>query len=144
MRVVKLLSMAMASPFLLVACATSPMGPTVQVMPSPTKPFQIFQQDQEMCKQHAQSQIAGQADMSNQKAFGTAALGTLLGAGLGAAVGNHQGAGAFGAAGAITGTAAGTNAQASDQQSIQTQYNNAYTQCMYSRGNQVAGVAPVQ
>jgi uncharacterized protein YcfJ len=139
MRTRQLLIIAMVSPFLLTACATSPMGPTVQVMPSPNKPFQVFQQDQEMCKQYAQSQVAGQADAANQKAFGTAALGTLLGAGLGAAVGNHQGAGQLGAVGAIAGTSVGANSSARAQQSIQGQYNNSYTQCMYSRGNQVQG-----
>ena len=31
---------------LLGGCATTPMGPTVQVLPSPGKPFEIFQQEQ--------------------------------------------------------------------------------------------------
>ncbi len=128
---------------LLAACATTPMGPTVQVLPGANKPFEAFQQDQDACKQYAQSQVAGQADASNERAVGTAALGTLLGAGLGAAVGNHQGAGVGAAAGAIVGSSSGANGSAYGQRSIQVQYNNAFVQCMYAKGNQVPGPAPV-
>jgi outer membrane lipoprotein SlyB len=131
--------LAIAATSLLAACATQPMGPTVQVMPSANKPFQVFQQDEEQCKQYAQSQIAGQVDAANNKAVGEAAVGTLLGAALGAAVGNHQGAGIGAAGGAIIGTSAGADSSHHAQHSIQQQYNNAYVQCMYSRGNQVPG-----
>ena len=124
---------------LLAACATPPMGPTVQILPSPTKPFQVFQQDQAECKQYADSQVAGQAETANQRAVGTAAIGVALGAVLGAAVGNHQGAGVGGATGAIMGTSAAAGGQGYAQGSIQQQYNNAYAQCMYSKGNQVMG-----
>ena len=31
---------------LLTACAQTPMGPTVAVMPAPNKPFDVFQGDQ--------------------------------------------------------------------------------------------------
>ena len=131
--------LAIAATSLLAACATQPMGPTVQVMPSANKPFPVFQQDQEQCKQYAQAQIAGQVDAANNKAVGEAALGTLLGGALGAAVGNHQGAGVGAASGAIVGTSAGADTSTRAQHSIQQQYNNAYVQCMYSRGNQVPG-----
>jgi len=131
--------LAIAATSLLAACASQPMGPTVQVMPSANKPFPVFQQDQEQCKQYAQAQIAGQVDAANNKAVGEAAVGTLLGAALGAAVGNHQGAGVGAASGAIVGTSAGAETSTHAQYSIQQQYNNAYVQCMYSRGNQVPG-----
>jgi hypothetical protein len=128
---------------LLAACASTPMGPTVQVMPGRNKPFQVFQQDQESCKQYAQTQVAGQADAVNQKAVGSAVLGTVLGGAFGAAVGNHQGAGVGGATGAIAGTAVGTNMYAAGQASIQGQYDNSYVQCMYSKGHQVPGAPPI-
>jgi len=115
------------------------MGPTVQVMPSSTKPFQVFQQDQEECKQYAQTQVAGQADSANQKAVGAAVLGTALGAVLGGAVGQGHGAGVGAAIGATAGTGIGANGSQGVQGSIQDQYNNAYVQCMYSKGNQVPG-----
>ncbi|MEO6974121.1 MAG: glycine zipper family protein [Rhodoferax sp.] len=138
----KLTFIALSPLLLLAACASPPMGPTVQVLPSPNKPFQVFQHDQFDCKQYAQSQVAGQAEAANQGAVGSAAVGVVLGGLLGAAIGGHQGAGVGAGVGAIAGTSAGANSSAYGQGSIQAQYNNAYVQCMYSRGNQVPGAAP--
>jgi peptidoglycan hydrolase-like protein with peptidoglycan-binding domain len=135
----KLLIAAIAATGLLSACASAPMGPTVQVMPSASKPFPVFQKDQEQCKEYAHSQIAGQVDQANNKAVGQAALGAVLGGVLGAAVGNHNTAGAGAATGTVVGTSAGAASSQQAQESIQNQYNNAYMQCMYSRGNQVPG-----
>lgn len=123
----------------LAGCAQTPMGPTVQVMPAPDKPFEVFQQDQATCEQYAQGQVAGQAERANQQAVGAGVIGTVLGAGLGAAVGRGRGAEVGAGAGAITGTAIGANSSNYAQMSIQQQYNAAYSQCMYSRGNQVPG-----
>ena len=78
------------------------------------------------------------------KAVGSALLGTALGATFGAAVGNRQGAAIFGSTGAIAGTAAGTASAGAAQMSIQEEYNNSYTQSMYSRGNQVPGTVAEQ
>ena len=131
---------ALSGVMFLGACASQPLGPTVQVMPNPNKPFQIFQQEQAECKQYADSQTAGQADSANQRAVGAALLGTALGAGLGAAVGGGQGAGVGAGAGAIVGTGVGAQNSGGSQQGIQQQYDNAYMQCMYSKGNQVPGM----
>jgi hypothetical protein len=139
MTIPKLSFIALSALMLLEGCATAPMGPTVQVLPAPNKPFEIFLQEQASCKQHAQAQVAGQADAANQGALGSAVLGTVLGAGLGAAIGGHQGAGVGAATGAIVGTSAGANRSAYGSNSIQYQYNNAFVQCMYSYGNQVPG-----
>lgn len=139
MKISQLSIIALSSMLLLESCASTPMGPTVQVMPSSTKPFQVFQQDQEDCKQYAQTQVAGQADSANKTAVGTAILGTALGAALGGAIGRGQGAGVGAAAGAVAGTGLGAGASQNAQMSIQDQYNNAYMQCMYSKGNQVPG-----
>lgn len=65
-------------------CTPQPTGPTVMVMPSPTKSFAQFQNDQVVCTNSAQQQSGAS----------------------------------------------------------QQQYNIAYSQCMYSRGNQVAGLPP--
>lgn len=124
---------------LLCSCASTPMGPTIPVMPGATIPFPIFQKDQEECKQYAQTQVAGQADAANKAAVGSALLGTALGAVLGAAVGNSQGAGVGAAIGATAGTGIGAGNSQGTQGSIQDQYNNAYAQCMYSKGNQIPG-----
>ena len=140
------LSLIALSSIFLVACATPPMGPTVQVMPSSAKPFQVFQQEQAECKQYAQSQVAGQADAANQMAVGAVVLGTVLGAALGSATsGRHyDDTGAGAATGAIVGTGIAANSSQNTQSSIQEQYNNAYVQCMYSKGNQVPGAASAQ
>jgi len=129
-------------------CAAPPMGPTVQVMPGPGKSFDAFQNDQATCKGFASNQVRGQAEAANQNAAGAAAIGTLGGAALGAAIGAAAGnAGAGAAIGAGTGLAAGglygANGTANAQASIQAQYDNAYSQCTYSRGNQVPGYAPI-
>lgn len=132
----------MAPILLLSACAQTPMGPTVAVMPGPNKPFDVFQTDQIACKQYAEAEVAGQAQNENMRAVGAAALTTALGAGLGAAIGGGRGAGIGAASGALGG--AGIGAMASDRgnQTIQQRYDIAFSQCMYTRGNQVPGYSP--
>jgi hypothetical protein len=132
----------------LAGCAATPMGPTVQVMPGPGKTFDAFQSDQASCKTYAAGQVQGQADAANQRAVGAAMLTTALSAGVGAAVGGSVGDAATGAAvgaatGAGTGAAIGANGSSYDQMNIQQQYDNAFSQCMYAKGEQVPGFAPV-
>jgi hypothetical protein len=132
---------------LLAGCAATPMGPTVQVMPGPGKTFDAFQADNAACKGFAAQQVQGQAEAANQRAVGAALLTTALGAGVGAAggaLGGNAGAGAAvgSAVGAGAGTAIGATGNASDQQAIQAQYDTAFSQCMYARGEQVPGFAP--
>ncbi len=127
---------------LLAACAQTPMGPTIQVMPGPDKPFDAFQSDQAVCKQFAQQAVAGQAENANAQGVGTAALTTVLGAGLGAAIAGGRGAAIGAASGAGLGSGIGATTSSNAQLSIQQQYNNAYAQCMYSRGNAVPGYGP--
>ncbi len=133
---------------MLAGCAATPMGPTVQVMPGPGKSFDVFQIDQANCKTYAASQVQGQAEAANQRAIGGALLTTVVGAGLGAAIGGaagNAGAGAAigAAAGAAGGGAYGADASTMAQYSIQQQYDNAFAQCMYSKGELVPGFAPV-
>ena len=133
---------------LLAGCATTPLGPTVQAMPGPGKTFSAFQDDNAVCKGFAGDQVKGQADAANQRAAGTAVLGTVLSAGLGAAIGSAAGSAASGAAigaasGAVGGTAIGAANNGNDQAMIQQQYDNAYSQCMFAKGEQIPGYAPV-
>jgi len=131
---------AMTGILLVSACATQPMGPRyAQVMPAPNKPPEVFQQDDYACRGYAQQQVGGQAQAANNQAVGGALLGTVLGAGLGAAIGGGRGAAIGAAGGALAGTAVGANQSQYAQGGIQYQYDTAYQQCMYSRGNQVAG-----
>ena len=128
---------------LLSGCAQTPMGPTVQVMPGPGKSFDQFTYDQAGCKQYAESQVAGQAQNANNRAIGAAAIGTVLGAGLGAAIGGGRGAAIGAGSGAIAGTGIGMGSSSNEQYGIQQQYDNAYAQCMYSKGNMVPGYGPM-
>jgi hypothetical protein len=115
----------------------------VQVMPGPGKAFGAFQGDDANCRGFANMQVAGQAEAANQQAVGGAVLSTALGAGLGAAIGGGRGAAIGAASGAGFGAAAGAGGTAGAQMGIQMQYDAAYSQCMYSRGNQVPGYSPV-
>jgi hypothetical protein len=133
---------ALLVPVLLAACASEPIGPTVGVMPAPGKPFDVFQSDQALCRQYATSETQGGAQQANNRQVGTAVIGTLLGAGLGAAVGGGHGAAIGAGAGALGGTAVGAGPAGQAQGSLQQRYNLAYSQCMYSRGNQVPGFVP--
>lgn len=130
----------------LAGCATGPTGPTVSVIPAPGKPFEVFQAEDAGCRQWAEQQINGMnpAQTANQKTAAGAAIGTGAGAALGALVGSasgHAGAGAAigGATGLVGGAAVGSNAGAASAYELQRRYNTAYTQCMYSKGNQVPG-----
>jgi peptidoglycan hydrolase-like protein with peptidoglycan-binding domain len=131
----------------LAGCAATPVGPTVQVMPGRGKSFDAFQSDQAGCRSFAANQVSGQADAANQRAVGAALLTTVLSAGLGAAVGGAAGdAGAGAAVGAAVGAGGGSLYGAStgvgEQAGIQQQYDNAFAQCMFARGDQVPGFAP--
>jgi len=130
---------SLSAALLLAGCAGEPVGPTVAAMPPPNKPFEQFASEQEYCKQYAQQQVSGAAQSANNQAVGTAVIGTLLGAGLGAAVGGGSGAAIGAAGGAVAGTSIGASGSQNQQYGIQGQYDNAYAQCMYAKGNQVPG-----
>jgi len=124
---------------LLAGCGQPPMGPRVAVMPAPGKPFEVFQQEDAACRQFAQQQSAGVAEQGNNAQVGSAVIGTVLGAGLGAAIGGGRGAAIGAGAGALGGTAVGAGQAERGQYTAQRLYDNAYSQCMYSHGNQVPG-----
>jgi hypothetical protein len=104
---------ALAGPFVLGACATSPpTGPTVWVLPAQGKDLAHFQQEDGACRQQAQRAIgydAPQQQAANQTAVG----------------------------GAIAGTAAGTGGAQVSTADLQRLYDIAYMQCMVASGNQV-------
>jgi len=134
---------AVLTGLLLAGCAQTPMGPTVQVMPGPGKSFDAFQYDQIGCKQFAEQTVAGQAQNANNRAVGAAAIGPVPGAGLGAAIGGGRGAAIGAGSGAIAGTGVGMSSSANEQYSIQQQYDNAFAQCMYAKGDMVPGYGPM-
>jgi YmgG-like glycine-zipper protein len=134
--------LGLAGLVVLSGCVQPAMGPSVAVMPGPNKPFDVFQTDQAVCRQFAEQQVGGaqaaQQTETNQTLIG-AGVGTILGAGLGAAIGGGRGAAIGAGAGALGGTAVGASQAQATGQTIQQRYDIAYSQCMYSRGNQVPG-----
>ena len=133
---------ALASVMVLGACAQTPMGSTVAVMPGPNTSLASFQNDQATCRQFAQQAVADQAQGANLRGLGTAALTTALGAGLGGAIGGGRGAGIGAAGGALGGAGLAGAGSSNTQASIHAQFDNAFAACMFSLGNTVPGMAP--
>lgn len=142
-------SIKMISPLLLLTvtgCATLPTGPSVMVLPTPGKPFELFQSEDATCRHWAARQIGMSAQQNyNENTVNGAAIGTVVGAGIGALIGAASGNPGAGAAigaggGLLAGTATGAdNAQVYGYEA-QRRYDNAYIQCMYASGNQIPGV----
>ncbi len=134
--------LAVVASALLCACVTVPTGPSVMVLPGPTKSIDQFNADNWNCQQYARAIFDGSAPA--QAAANSAAAGTLLGAAAGAIIGSATGQAGQGAAigagtGLLFGSAAGSNAAGYSYYEGQRQYDIAYMQCMYARGHQIPG-----
>ena len=132
----------LAAGVLTAGCATTPTGPMVRAMPAPTKPFEVFAQDQAECEHYAGDQIAGAAQAANNRALGATALGAVLGLGVGAATGSGRAASVGAASGGAIGATIGADQSAYAGYDLQRRYDIAYSQCMYAKGNQVPGMLP--
>jgi hypothetical protein len=121
------------------ACASTPSGPGVMVLPGSGKSFDQFRFDDYECRQYASSQVGGStpdqaaADSGVKSAVVGAAVGTVAGAALGGSRGAVAGAGLGTAGGALAGTGAG----AQSGRSLQQRYDFGYQQCMYAKGHQI-------
>lgn len=93
------------------ACASMPTGPSVAVMPAPGKPFEVFRQDDLVCREYARQQLGIN---SNEAANRQVVSGAAAGAG----------------AGIMVGSAAGAGAASQTRMTLQQRYNIAYMQCM--------------
>jgi len=126
-------------------CATLPNGPSVMVLPTPGKPFELFQNEDAICRRWASQQIGiSPQEGINQTAVNNAAIGTAVGAGIGALLGAASGNAGAGAAigaggGLLVGSTAGADSARVYGYEAQRRYDNSYLQCMYSYGNQVPG-----
>lgn len=124
-------------------CATLPSGPSVMVLPSEGKAFDVFQSEDAVCREWARRQVGvSPQQISNENATTGAAVGTMIGAGIGALLGaasGHAGAGAaIGAGGGLlAGTATGADAGRVYGREAQRRYDTSYLQCMYAKGNLV-------
>lgn len=121
-------------------CAVTPTGPSVMVLPGDQMTLDQFRSDDFMCRQYALEQIGGTtaSQAAQQSAVTSAAVGTVVGALAGAAIGGNSRGTAVGAGGGILlGSAMGADSANRSSTGTQRQYDNAYIQCMYSRGHRV-------
>ena len=127
----------------LTACVSAPTGPTIAIMPREGKPFEVFQQEDQVCRQFAVNAVKDTSDAALKEGVTSAALAAALGAAAGAVIGggSHTGVGTGAGVGLLGGSAIGAMNASGKQNQAQTQYNIAYQQCMYSKGNQVPSYA---
>jgi hypothetical protein len=145
----RLLAASLGSALFLFGCVTIPTAPMVTVLPGSTKGFDQFRVDDDYCRGYAQSVVVGPSQAASNTAAANAAVGTALGAAAGAIIGSVSGDAGAGAAigagtGLLFGSAAGANTLGYSSWQLQRQYDGAYVQCMYARGNRVPQPALVQ
>lgn len=128
---------AISTLLLVTGCATVPYGPTVMALPGAGKSFDQFRMDDADCRQYAQYQINGGNPNQIDPGVRNAAIGTAVGALAGAAIGGSRGAGVGAGAGLLVGSMSGSDAARGSNYGAQRNYDNAYVQCMYSKGEQV-------
>jgi len=127
---------------LMVGCATTPVGPSLTVMPAPGKPFDVFKNDDKECRDYAQNSLNTTADeIAAKNTAKTAIVGAALGAVAGAVAngGSSKNVGTGAAVGLLGGAAMGATGGNDASKEVQRRYDIAYQQCMYSKGNQVPG-----
>lgn len=121
------------------ACTVLPTGPSVMVLPGTGQTIERFREDDADCRRFAHYQIGGRSaeQAAQQSAVTSAAVGTAVGAVAGAALGGRDGAAVGAGTGLLVGSVAGSDAARSSGYGTQRQYDNAYIQCMYSKGHRV-------
>ena len=132
-----ILSFAVIS--ILAACTSAPTGPTVAIMPREGKPFEVFQDEDQQCRQFAVNAVKDTSDAALKEGMTSAAVGAALGAAAGLVIGggSHTNVGTGAGVGLLGGAGLGAMNASGKQNQAQEQYNIAYQQCMYSKGNQV-------
>jgi hypothetical protein len=138
MRLLRALAVSGAA-LLLGACSTLPKGPTVMALPGTGKSSDQFRDDNWYCQNFADSQIgeATPSEVANSSTAKGAVAGTAVGAAVGAAFGGGGGAAVGAGFGLIFGTAVGAGTGESSARALQRRYDQAYVQCMYSKGHRV-------
>ncbi|OGA69490.1 MAG: hypothetical protein A3G83_01170 [Betaproteobacteria bacterium RIFCSPLOWO2_12_FULL_68_20] len=129
-----------ATAMLLAACATTPSGPGVLVLPGEGKSFDQFRFDEQDCRQYARAQVDGKTpgEVAGESGFGSAAVGALVGGLAGAAIGGNSRSAAAGAGiGLAGGAIAGAGAGNASARTLQQRYDFSYQQCMYAKGHKV-------
>jgi hypothetical protein len=121
------------------ACVSMPNSPGVMALPGSKKTFDQFQADDYACRDYAYRAIGGQTaqQAATNSAVASAAVGTAIGAAAGAAFGGSQGAAVGAGTGLLFGSAVGSSTSYASGYAAQVRYDDAYTQCMYAKGNRV-------
>lgn len=124
---------------LLAGCAVVPTGPSVLALPGTGKNFEQFRSDDVVCRQYALQQVGGtSADRAAvDSGVRSAAIGTVVGAVAGAAIGGHDAAGVGAGTGLLMGSMVGAETAQRSAYGTQQNYDNAYIQCMYAKGQRV-------
>ena len=130
-------------PMMVLLVAGQAMAQVPQVMPGNGKPYEVFAQDQNVCRQFAADQMRGSSGDELQHGVVDTLIGAALGAGLGAAAGGGHGAGLGAAVGGGVGALVGVGDAAQTNRAQQYQYNSTYVQCMSAKGNFVTMSAPM-
>jgi hypothetical protein len=136
------LSLVAIAPLLLAGCVSMPVGPTVAAMPAPNKPFEVFVQDDQLCRNWAGASVGQGRDAAGNRMLAATVTGTAIGAVAGALAGDHHGAGTGAAIGTLAGAGFGAEQGNMTAWSAQRRYDIAYQQCMYAKGNVIPGYNP--
>ena len=130
---------ALGAMLLISACTTVPNGPSVMALPGSGKDFEQFRSDENYCRQYSLSQSNGTSasKAANDSFAESAVVGTVIGTVIGAAVGGREGAAVGAGTGLLVGSVEGSNAAGASAYNVQQRYDNAYIQCMYSKGHRV-------
>lgn len=128
-----------AALLLLAGCATPPSGPSMLVLPGTGKSFDQFRFDEQDCRNYAHGSVGGKTteQAATDSAVKSAVVGTAIGTVAGAALGGHQGAAVGAGVGLLGGSLVGADTSYAAAGSVQRRYDNAYVQCMYSKGHKV-------
>lgn len=125
-------------PLALAACSSMPSGPNVMVLPGKGVSFEQFRADDLLCRQYAASQTGTNSnDAAINSGVKSAAVGTALGAAGGALIDGGHGAAVGAGVGLVFGGLTGAGSGTTSSYQAQLRYDNAYQQCMYSRGNSI-------
>lgn len=129
----------------LAACVSAPTGPTITIMPREGKAFDEFKKDDEECRSFSAKSVQDGNSVALKQGAISAATGAAIGAAAGALYqgGNSQNVGTGAAIGMVGGAAVGVMGASNKESQAQAQYNTAYQQCMFTKGNQVPGFKPV-
>jgi len=125
----------------LLACAGVPPGPEVEVMPSPHASFEVFADDDLVCRDFAARRSGAAEPAAGEETARGAVAGAAAGAVAGAMLGrgDAEAIGTGAGAGLILGGAQGMAREHEARDTRQYRYDTSYMQCMYAKGHQVPG-----